>query len=150
MITVYRAAGGALGMLRLAHAWHERAVADEVVGHAFSHGFRPDHAERLAAYWGEALGGPADYTTRYGSESFVVREHSGNGVHKEMDDRAIACFDRALADIGLDTDPRLFAALSGYFAWATRNSMTAYPQYVEDVPDGLPFPHWSWGGPVVS
>jgi hemoglobin len=150
MSTVFEAAGGAAGMLQLAHAWHARAVADEVVGHAFSHGFRPDHAERLAAYWGEALGGPADYTTRYGSETFVVREHSGNGVHDEMDDRAIECFDQALVDVGLDAEPRLFAVLLGYFAWATRNSMAAYPQYAEDVPEGLPFPHWSWEGRVAN
>jgi hemoglobin len=150
MKTVFEAAGGADGMLRLAHAWHERALADEVVSHAFSHGFRTDHAERLASYWGEALGGPSEYTTRYGSESFVVREHSGNGVHDEMDDGAIACFDQALVDVGLDAEPRLFAVLSGYFAWATRNSMAAYPQNVEDVPEGLPFPHWSWDGLVVT
>ena len=149
MVSVYEAAGGGDGMRRLAHAWHERAVADEVVGHAFSHGFRTDHAERLAAYWGEALGGPPEYTTRYGSETYVVREHSGNGEHEEMDDRAISCFDQALVDVGLDADPRLFAALSRYFAWATRNSMAAYPQHAEDVPEGLPFPRWSWEGPVA-
>jgi hemoglobin len=33
-------------------------MADDVVGHAFSHGFHPQHVERLAAYWAEALGGP--------------------------------------------------------------------------------------------
>ena len=46
------------GLLRLAEAWHERVMVDEIVGHAFSHGFHPDHTERLAAYWAEALGGP--------------------------------------------------------------------------------------------
>ena len=55
MHTVFDAAGGAEGVLRLSRAWHERVMADEVVSHAFSHGFRSDHSERLAAYWGEAL-----------------------------------------------------------------------------------------------
>jgi tetracycline repressor-like protein len=32
-------------------------MADKVVSHAFSHGFRPDHSQRLADYWAEALGG---------------------------------------------------------------------------------------------
>ena len=76
-------------------------MADEEVSHAFSHGYRPDHSERLAAYWAEALGGPPLYSPRYGDETSVVRIHSGNGAHEEMDRRAIACFDRALADIGL-------------------------------------------------
>src|SRR5689334_23210333 len=105
METLFEAAGGEDGMLRLAHAWHERVLADEVVSHAFSHGFRPDHTPRLAAYWAEALGGPPAYTTAYGDESTVVRMHSGNGEHEEMNDRAIACFDQALADAGLDEDP---------------------------------------------
>src|SRR5690349_22942281 len=55
--TVYEAAGGIGGLRRLAEAWHTRVMADEEVSHAFSHGYRPDHSERLAAYWAEALGG---------------------------------------------------------------------------------------------
>ena len=49
MRTVYDAAGGDDGLLRLAEAWHERVTADEVVSHAFSHGFHPQHSRRLAA-----------------------------------------------------------------------------------------------------
>jgi truncated hemoglobin YjbI len=95
MATVYEAAGRIGGLLRLAEAWHARVMADEEVSHAFSHGYRPDHSERLAAYWAEALGGPPMYSQRYGDETSVVRIHSGNGSHEEMDRRAIACFDQA-------------------------------------------------------
>ena len=56
MQSVYEAAGGSEGLLRLAEAWHCRVMADEVVSHAFSHGFHPQHSQRLAAYWAEALG----------------------------------------------------------------------------------------------
>ena len=101
MATVYEAAGGIGGLRRLAEAWHTRVMADEEVSHAFSHGYRPDHSERLAAYWAEALGGPPLYSDAYGDETSVVRIHSGNGAHEEMDRRAIACFDQALADTGL-------------------------------------------------
>jgi len=144
MQTVYETAGGAEGMLRLAHAWHERVMADEVVSHAFSHGFRPDHTERLAAYWGEALGGPTAYSGVYGDESSVVRIHAGNGEHDEMNRRAIACFDVALADAGLGGDERLCGVLHDYFAWATTTSM--YHHTTDDIPDGLPIPRWSWDG----
>ena len=58
MQTVYEAAGGADGLLRLARAWHARVMADVVVSHAFSHRFHPEHSQRLAAYWAEAHGGP--------------------------------------------------------------------------------------------
>jgi hemoglobin len=137
--------GGAEGVLRLARAWHERVLADEVVAHAFSHGFHPRHTERLAAYWGEAWGGPSVYSERYGDESSVVRMHSGNGLHEEMDRRAIACFDGAMDDVGL-TDPVLRRVLRDYFAWATTISMAAYHEDADDVPAGLRIPRWSWDG----
>ena len=107
METVYEAAGGSGGLLRLASAWHARVMADEVASHAFSHGFHAEHTERLAAYWAEALGGPMTFSTEYGDETSVVRMHSGNGSHDEMDRRAIACFDQALADVGPAEDDRL-------------------------------------------
>jgi hemoglobin len=140
--------GGADGVGRLAAAWHERVLADEVVSHAFSHGYAVDHTERLAAYWGEALGGPRTYSERYGDETEVVRMHSGNGPHDEMDRRAIACFDLALQDIGLGGDERLFRVLHDYFAWATSTTMARYHRSAGDVPTGLGIPRWSWGGLV--
>ena len=148
MPTMYEAAGGAAGLLRLAEAWHARVLADEIVSHAFSHGYRADHSERLAAYWAEALGGPADYSARYGDETSVVRIHSGNGEHREMDERAIACFDLALDDTGLAADDRLRRALHDYFAWATTTTMAQYHRSADDVPDGLRIPAWSWDGPA--
>jgi hemoglobin len=147
MQTVYDAAGGADGLLRLANAWHARVIADQVVSHAFSHGFHPAHSQRLAAYWGEALGGPTTYTDCYGDETFVVRLHSGNGLHEEMDRRAIVCFDHALADVAL-ADDRLAGVLHDYFAWATTTTMSRYHRSAGDVPDGLRIPRWSWDGLV--
>jgi hemoglobin len=146
MRTVYEAAGGDEGLLRLAAAWHHRVMDDEIVSHAFSHGFHPQHTERLAAYWAEALGGPAAYSDAYGDETSVVRIHSGNGEHEEMDRRAIACFDQALADTGLDRDPALRKALHDYFAWATTTTMARYHGSADDVPSGLTIPRWSWNG----
>lgn len=148
--SVYEAAGGMAGMRRLAAAWHARVLADEVVSHAFSHGFHPQHTERLAAYWGEALGGPAAYSDGYGDETSVVRLHSGNGVHEEMDRRAITCFDEALTGAGLADDPRLRQVLHDYFAWATTASMARYHASAKDVPDGLAIPRWSWDGLVEA
>jgi hemoglobin len=131
-------------------------MADEEVSHAFSHGYRPDHSERLAAYWAEALGGPPLYSDAYGDETSVVRIHSGNGAHEEMDRRAIACFDQALADTGLAAtvpagtgpagDGRLRQVLHDYFAWATTTTMARYHRSADDVPDGLAIPRWSWDG----
>jgi hemoglobin len=144
--TVYDAAGGGEGLFRLAEAWHRRVLADAEVSHAFSHGFHPDHSERLAAYWAEALGGPAGYTGVYGDETSVVRIHSGNGEHAEMDRRAIDCFDQAAQDVGIDPASALWQVLHDYFAWATTTPMARYHQSADDVPAGLTVPRWSWDG----
>jgi hemoglobin len=148
MKTVYEAAGGRDGLLKLAGAWHARVLADEVVGHAFSHGYHPRHIERLAAYWMEALGGPTTYSQQYGNETSVVRMHSGNGEHEEMDRRAIACFDQAMEDTGLSENDLLRQVLHDYFSWATTTTMSRYHRSADDVPNGLGIPHWSWGGLV--
>jgi len=124
-------------------------MADDVVSHAFSHGFHPQHSEHLAAYWAEALGGPPAYSSTYGDETFVVRMHSGNGEHEEMDRRAIACFDQALTDVGLTAGNPVREVLHDYFSWATTTTMSQYPESADDVPDGLPIPHWSWHGPQL-
>ena len=145
MITVFEAAGGTEGLRRLAAAWHSRVMKDDVVSHAFSHGFHPHHSGRLAAYWGEALGGPAAFTDSYGTESSVVRMHSGNGPHAEMDRRAIACFDQALDDAGLTAEP-LRRVLHDYFAWSTTTTMSRYHASADDVPDDLSISRWSWDG----
>jgi len=146
MPSVYDAAGGSDGLYRLAEAWHQRVMIDEVVSHAFSHGFHPQHTERLAAYWAEAIGGPTTFTDRFGDETSVVRMHSGNGPHEEMDEHAIECFDRAMEDVGISADAELRRVLHSYFAWAATTTMARYHDSADDVPDGLPLPHWSWNG----
>jgi hemoglobin len=150
MQTIYEAAGGFDGVLRLAQAWHKRVLEDEVVSHAFSHGFHPQHTERLAAYWAEALGGPPMFSDQYGDETAVVRIHSGNGLHEEMDQRAIACFDQALQDVGFARDERLRRVLHDYFAWATTTTMARYHKSADEVPHGLHIPQWSWDGLVST
>lgn len=146
--TIFEAAGGADAFLRLAHAWHARCLADPIVSHAFSHGYHPQHTQRLAAYWSEALGGPPTYTSSMGDESTVVRMHAGNGEHLEMDERAQACFALALDDARFPDDPALRATLVAYFRWATA-TMSAYPRSPDDVPTGLSLARWSWDGPIT-
>lgn len=147
--TVYDAVGGQQAFLDLAHAWHRRCLADPIVSHAFSHpGQHPLHTERLAAYWGEALGGPSTYTDRCGDHSQVLRMHAGNGEHHEMDERAQLCFAQAIDDAELPDDERLRSTLKDYFRWVTIE-MAAYPDSADDVLPGVGLPHWSWDGPLA-
>lgn len=104
-------------------------------------------AIRSASPPGEAWGGPPVYTEKYGTESSVVRMHSGNGEHPEMDRRAIRCFEIAMDDVGIH-DQALRGALLDYFTWATTKSMAAYPESKAQVSADLPIPRWSWDGPA--
>lgn len=138
--SIYAELGGDGAILRLAEAWHERCLADPIVSHAFSHpGLHPQHTERLAAYWIEVLGGPAAYSSELGDHSHVLRLHSGNGPHEEMDERAVDCFVRAIEDAEVAADPALRAGLIAWFREMTE-AMSAYPESADDVPADMPMP----------
>ena len=78
MQTVFEAAGGTDGLRRLADAWHRRVMAGRESSPMRSAmaSPHPQHVERLAAYWAEALGGPTAYSDSYGDETAVVKIHS--------------------------------------------------------------------------
>lgn len=144
-ITIFEAMGGTEALLALAEAWHKRCLADPILAHPFEGGVHPQHTERLAAYWSEQLGGPAVYTESIGDYSHVVRMHTGNGPHEQMDGRAVAAFVLALDDAGIPTDPNLRFQLVAWFTWATA-MLNHHWNSPEGVPSGLPLPAWGWEG----
>ncbi|SDI86741.1 hemoglobin [Frankineae bacterium MT45] len=144
--TLYEFAGGAPAFLALATAHHARCLADPELNHPFTHPDQnPQHIERLAAYWGEALGGPATYSASMGDQSEVQQMHSGNGDMTDLGRRFVACFVAAADDAGLPPDPEFRAALRAYMEWAVADVLV-YSEPDVEVPRGLPMPHWSWDG----
>jgi hemoglobin len=137
--------GGADAVVALAKAWHQRCLDDPTVAHAFHQGLHPEHVERLAAYWAEQLGGPTTYTDSVSDYSSVIRMHSGNGPHEQMDGRAIAAFALALDDVGIPDDPKLRHTLIAWFGWATALLNHRWSS-LDDVPADLPLPQWGWEG----
>lgn len=146
--TLYAFAGGGEAFLALAHAHHARCLADPELNHPFSHeDGHPQHVERLAAYWGEVLGGPPVYSTECGDESGVLRMHSGNGDMGDLGERFHACFVAALDDADLPADPEFRAAMNAYMRWAV-DRVLAHPDDPALVPSGLGMPRWDWDGLV--
>ena len=143
--TPFDAIGGAEVLLALASAWHRRCLADPMLSHAFHRGVHPLHAERLAAYWAEQLGGPKADEGMTGSYAEVIRQHSGNGPHPQMDGRAVAAFVAALDEIGVAPASELGLNLIAWFTWATAllNHGWADPS---SVPDDLTLPIWGFDG----
>ena len=136
MPSVYEEVGGFDAILGVCRRWHQLCLADPIAAHRFEHALHPQHDERLAAYLGQALGGPPLYTAGYGDESSMQRLHACNGEHLELDEACLTLFDRALADVGITGAPA--AAFSAYFRAATE-AQRAYQDVAARVPDSLPF-----------
>jgi hemoglobin len=145
--TLHEFAGGMPAFLALAAAHHARCLADPELNHPFSHpGQNPRHVERLAAYWAQVMGGPADYTGEFGgTESDLVYMHSGMGDMSDLGRRFVECFTAAADDAGLPPDPQFRAALRAYMEWAVHDVALSHP-HDSDIPPGLTVPRWSWDG----
>lgn len=141
--SIFEAAGGLRAMRDIAWCWHQEALADPVVSHAFSHGVADDHVERLAHYLAEALGGGDHYRRTYGEPAQVDRLHAGNGEHPEMDSAAIAAFDRAVRRARI---PQPAAGeIRRYWAWAVRAPMAGHPETPDTVAADQGVHTWTWG-----
>jgi hemoglobin len=144
--TLYEFAGGSDALLALATAHHARCLADPELNHPFSHDDQhPQHVERLAAYWGEVLGGPPDYSEGCGDEYGVLHMHARNGDMGDLGERFLDCFVRAMDDVALPADPEFREALRAYMRWAVDNVLT-YSPLDAVVPADVTMPRWGWEG----
>jgi hemoglobin len=135
-------------MLALARAHHRRCLADPELNHPFSKPDQhPQHVERLAAYWGEVLGGPPVFSESFSDQTSTLRLHAGNGDMSDLGRRFVSCFVAAADDAGLPADPEFRAALAAYMEWSVVD-MLSYPEPT-DVPQRLTLPRWTWEGPAV-
>lgn len=143
--TLFEFAGGETALLSLATAHHARCLDDPELNHPFSHpDANPKHIERLAAYWGEVLGGPPVFSRSYGDQSAVLDMHAENGDMSDLGRRFLVCFELALDDAGLPDDQEFRAAMSSYMRWAIGDVLSYETK--STVPPGLGTPRWSWDG----
>lgn len=146
--SLYDHAGGAAALLALARAHHARCLADPELNHPFSHpGQNPQHIERLAAYWGEVLGGPPEYSRHCGNQTDLLAMHAGNGDMSDLARRFVDCFMGAADDAGLPDDEPFRQALRSYMEWAV-GEFNGHPTGAHTVTSGLSTPRWDWDGLV--
>lgn len=145
--SIYEYVGGDAAFDRLAHALHERCVADPLLNHPFDRpGLKPDHLQRLAHYLAEVFGGPPHYSSQYGGHSAMQEVHACNEPPEEMYRRFVDCFLLALDDAGFPADADLRAAMRSYITDAV-TEMAAYGPAGSRVPPDLPMPRVSWSRP---
>lgn len=144
--SLYEFAGGSSAFAALAAAHHARCLADPELNHPFSRPDQhPEHVQRLAAYWGEVLGGPPAYSATGENQSFVMRLHAGNGDISDLGRRFVDCFCAAMDDAGLPDDAEFRRVMRAYMAWAVQDILVYGPPEAR-VPQGLAMPSWSWEG----
>lgn len=73
-MTLYELAGGAAGIRRLTDAFYELVFADELLAPLF-HDQGGQHADRLAMWLTELLGGPAEHTAERGGFEVMKGAH---------------------------------------------------------------------------
>jgi len=143
---MYEFAGGAPAFLALAAAFHRRCLDDPVLEHPFSHPGNPEHVERLADYWAEALGGPPRYSDEFGGHSAMLEIHARQGADQDLGARFVAFFVQALDDAGLPDDPSFRSSIGAYMERAV-DEVLAYSPAEATVPVDLPVPRWGCQGP---
>jgi hemoglobin len=144
--SLFEFAGGYAAFLALASAFHQRCLADPVLEHPFSHPGNPQHVERLADYWAEALGGPSRYSEEFGGHSAMLQIHAGEEAESDLGTRFNACFVLALDDAGLPDDPAFRSSIRAYMERAV-DEVLSYSSRDATVPSDLPVPRWGWEGP---
>jgi hemoglobin len=139
-------AGGPEAFLALTRAFYAKVPADPLLGPIFS-GMDPHHAEHVAHFITEVMGGPKLYAAEGGSHAVMISRHIGRQLNEAQRKRWIALMLETADEVGLPDDPEFRAAFVGYLEWGTRlaviNSREATP-----TPDpALPMPKWNWGPP---
>src|SRR5215210_5675064 len=141
--SLFAHAGGEAAFLALARAHHARCLADPELNHPFSHDdLNPEHVERLAAYWGEVLGGPPRFSLECGGQSAMLDMHAGNGDMADLGERFLRCFVEAMDDARLPEDAEFRAAMTAYMRWAV-DDVLSYREKA-DVAQGMAMPRFGW------
>ena len=100
--SIYEFVGGDQAFLTLAAQHHELCLADPELNHPFAKpDAHPQHVERLAAYWAEVFGGPPTFP---GGHSAMLTVHACEQIPQGWDDRFLACFVQAAADVRFPED----------------------------------------------
>jgi hemoglobin len=143
--TLYDWAGGRRALRRFIDAFYDRVERDDLLAPFFPGGVSEDHRSRVAAWWGEVLGGPATYTERHGGYESMLAHHRGLGITAEQRHRFATTMSLAADDADLPDDPEFRAAIIGYVEWGTRLAMHNSRPGATDVVEHAPVPRWGWG-----
>ncbi len=139
-------AGGPEIFIALAHAFYAKVPADPLLGPVFSD-MAPKHAEHVAQFIAEVLGGEMLYTADGGSHAAMISRHLGRHLTEVQRKRWVTLMQETADEVGLPDDPEFRAAFVGYIEWGTRLAVLNSRDGASPPDPALPMPKWDWGPP---
>jgi hemoglobin len=148
--TLYEWLGGIDALLRLTERFYARVHEDAVLAPVFSH-MSGEHPKHVAAFLGEVLGGPADYSAHHGGHPHMIRQHLNRHLDHTQRKAWVALLLDTADELGMPDDPEFRSAIVGYLEWGSRLAVINSQPGAEAVEDA-PMPKWGWGevkGPYI-
>jgi hemoglobin len=143
--TLYEWAGGKEAFLKLTDVFYAKVLKDDLLHPVFKH-MSAEHAQHVAHFIAEVLGGPAFYTQDdQGSHARMVAHHLGKHLDETKRKRWIQLLLETADEIGLPDDPEFRSALVGYLEWGSRLAVINSNTEQNPITESEPMPKWGWG-----
>jgi CDGSH-type Zn-finger protein/truncated hemoglobin YjbI len=142
--TLFEWAGGTPALRRMVELFFERYVPEDPKLAAIFANIPADHAERVASWFGEVVGGPPGYRAKFGDYAHFFEKHANLGVSEEQLTRWVELLFRSAHETGLDADPEFWSAFSSYVQWEGRRVLDASQSAAEKRTE-VDSPRWDWG-----
>jgi hemoglobin len=141
--TLYAWLGGIEALERLTSRFYERVPANPTLAPVFAH-MNAEHAKHVAAFLGEVLGGPADYSAAHGGHPHMIRQHLNRHLNHAQRREWVALLLNTADELQMPDDPEFRSALVGYLEWGSRLAVLNSQEGAEVNADA-PMPKWGWG-----
>jgi CDGSH-type Zn-finger protein/truncated hemoglobin YjbI len=142
--TLFEWVGGLPQIRRMVDLFFERYVAEDPMLAPMFANAPADHPERVTAWLGEVLGGPADYRTEFGDYGHFFERHADLEISEEQVTSWVDLLFRSAREMGWDADPEFWSAFTSYIEWeALRVVDVSQPDAPK--PTTVDSPRWDWG-----
>ena len=146
--TLYEWAGGLDALTRLTTHFYSIVPNDPVLAPVFA-AMSSEHAQHVAFFLAEVLGGPARYSSLAGDRgghAHMVSHHLGRKLTQEQRSRWLQLLLASADAVGLPDDPEFRSAFVAYLEWGSRLAVLNSAAGVAE-PTPSPMPRWGWGVP---
>jgi len=141
--TLYEWMGGMPALRRLFQIFYSKVPHDETLSEVFAK-IPPDHAEHVAAFVAEVLGGPKAYSGSLGGHAHMIQRHIGRSLTETQRSRWMQLLLECADEAGVPADPEFRSAFVAYLEWGTRIAVIN-SQPGAKAPSDSPMPKWGWG-----